>query len=143
MSGRDVVDKHWPFDGPHSDDSRADAATAIERLMRYLANATWRPAESGPGLYRLLGGIGAAVAHLDQVLGQLGEITGPALAEDRSMYDDRRDRAAADTVDTVVAQLGEARRALASSGARLMLAAQTASHLGHDQLPADDRAVSW
>lgn len=114
--GRELVDKHFPYDGPHSDDSVLEAAKTVDQLTRYLANAT------GPGIgkhtltcgadvYRVLGQISGALANIEQVLGQLADAATRTSA-DPLAYDDRRDRPASQTAVELVAELTAARKLL-------------------------------
>lgn len=129
MAAYEIVEKNWPYDGPHTDDTIADAATAVERLVRYMANATYQPIESGPALHRMLSSLSSALYMLDQVLGQVSAGAESTLAEDPTLYDDRHDRPGLDTALAVANAIEEARQGISS---RLHLAAQLASHLGHD-----------
>lgn len=55
----DVIEKAWPYDGPHSSESIISAAQGVAELVRYLNNATRTPA-------RL-----PYMGDVDAVLGQL------------------------------------------------------------------------
>lgn len=129
MNARSVVDRHWPYDGPHTDDTVADAALAIQRLCRYLANATYRPLSSGPALYRTLSRLNEASVSLEQALQQMASGAVTVLGDDETLYDDRRDRSGIDTVLAVASAVDDACQGMAR---RLELAAQLACHLGHD-----------
>lgn len=134
MSGTsEIVERHWPYDGPHSSGTVESAAEVIAGLVRYMNNATWNPQRlSAPGLYRVLSSLNSAVWGLDQLLNQLGAVVG-ALIEDPTLYDDRRDRPGADTARDVLAALITARDALADRPRRWIdQSAQLASRLGHD-----------
>lgn len=145
VSPRDVVEMYWPFAGPHSDDTVRGASTATDRLMRYMASATWQPLGSGTVLYQVLSNLSDVVRNLDQVLRQLGEITAGKLVNDESLFDDRRDRAGAATVTEVSAALALARGALEPAALRLRSAAQAACHFGHNVPVTVDNAeaVDW
>lgn len=66
----DFVRAHWHSDGPHTPESIASAATAIEELMRYLAHAT-RGDLDVPTLYAVTGSLAHATQISEQVLTQL------------------------------------------------------------------------
>lgn len=141
MDAYEVVEQHWPYDGPHSDESVESAATAVGRLVRYLNNATWpykKVVAGGPTLYRVLSSLNGAVYGLDQLLRQLQE-TARELAADESMYDDRRDRPARTTAIEAVAALGEAVLALGPLMRGVESATSLTCHLGHEQ-PARRRS---
>lgn len=128
MDARQIVERHWPYDGPHTNDRVAAAAEGIERLTRYMANATYQPVTSGPALYRTLSSLNDALYHLDQALRQVADSTSTVLADDPTLFDDRHDRPAEDTAVDVADAISEARQGIAG---RLQRAAQMASHLGH------------
>ncbi|WP_460391030.1 hypothetical protein [Actinophytocola sediminis] len=138
---RDAVEQYWPYDGPHTDDSLSGAAEAVERLTRYLANATWSPRleHPGPALFRAVSNLAGAMSHLDQVLHQVSVYASGPLAGDASLYDDRRDRPAADTASDMAVSLELAREAARQVAARLALACRAGVHLGHDESPARRR----
>jgi hypothetical protein len=130
----ELIERHFPFDGPHSDESVTDAAIAAERLVRYMNNATWpykKHVASGPAVYRVLSNINGAVYGLRQLLEQLQETT-RELAGDESMYDDRRDRPARTTAIEAVAALGEAVLALGPLTRGIEDATSLTCHLGHE-----------
>lgn len=135
MDAYELVEQYWPYDGPHSDESVEQAATAVGRLVRYLNNATWphkKHVASGPTLYRVLSQVNSAVYGLDQLLRQLRD-TATGLADDTSMYDDRRDRPAADTAVEASDALGEALSMLPSLTRAIERATNLACHLGHEE----------
>lgn len=66
----DFVRGRWNSDGPHTPESIAAAATAIEELMRYLAHATRRDLDV-PTLYAATGSLAHATQISEQVLTQL------------------------------------------------------------------------
>lgn len=95
-TGDDIIEQHWPYDGPHDDHSTVQAARAIEHLVRYLNNAT------GPGHrdtavpyastgYRVVTGVAGATGLLPQLLGQLVRFFTDQ-STDPTLYDDRRGR---------------------------------------------------
>ncbi|MGQ0577165.1 MAG: hypothetical protein ACT4RN_23630 [Pseudonocardia sp.] len=71
-----------------------------------------------------------AVWGFDQLCGPLGGFAA-ALAEDPTLYDDRRDRPGARTALTLAAELGELGPVLRELTRRLERAAGHASHLGN------------
>lgn len=131
-----AVERYFPYDGPHSRDSVADAVYGAAALIRYVNNAT------GPGngkrtlgwaatVYRVVGGVHAVVANLDQLLGQLVDAM-QRQASDPSLYDDRRDRSAAETAREVARRLDDARQRSHSVVAALETVRESSSHLGND-----------
>lgn len=129
----DIVERLWPFDGPHSSDTVTSAASTMAGLVRYMNNATWNPRLlPGPDLYRVLSSLNSVVHGLDQLLRQLTN-TLAELGNDPTLYDDRRDRPAALTAGEIAGHLAAAWDALAGEPrSRLKRAAGLASHLGHD-----------
>lgn len=136
LDGADVVQQHWPYDGPHSPDTVAAATEALPALVRYLANATG-PGNSAttlpyaPQTYRLLGELTDTVDRLDQLLDQLGQAT-DRHTNDPTLYDDRRDRSARSTTGGVRHHLEQAREAAAHLRGQLSAARSHAAHLGHN-----------
>jgi hypothetical protein len=127
-----IVEGHWPYDGPHSEESVELAAKVIAGLVRYMNNALWSVRPCGPSLYRVLSALNGAVYGADQLLDQLRGAA-VALAEDSTMYDDRRDRPAQRTARELAAELVDARQALADGPLRpIERAAGLACHLGHE-----------
>ncbi len=129
----EVIERYFPYDGPHSQDSVADAAWGAAALVRYLNNATWLPqtVDRGPTVYRVVGGVHALIARLDQLLGQLADAL-RRQAGDPTLYDDRRDRPGAPTALEVAHHLEQARAASHALTGALAAAHNVASHLGHD-----------
>lgn len=148
LTGSEVVDQHWPYDGPHSAETVTNAASALSALVRYLNNATGpgngrQSLRYAPHIYRTLGNLHSAVGGLDQLLGQLvGELE--RIAEDPSAYDDRRGTDAHEGTDVTARsaahKLSVARRPLASLREYVSDAWQQTSHLGHDLGSDDDSA---
>ncbi|HEV2779107.1 MAG TPA: hypothetical protein VGX25_06850 [Actinophytocola sp.] len=134
-SAYEIVERFWPYDGPHSSDTVTDAATAVGQLVRYMNNATWNPRLlNGPSLYRVLSSLNSAAYGLDQLLEQLAEAA-RTLAGDSTMYDDRRDRPASATALELAEAITAARRAFAGVPRReVERAAGLACHLGHDSV---------
>lgn len=116
VDGRELVGKHWPYDGPHSPDSVAEAARAMSELATYLGNAT------GPGngqhtlrygsqVYRVLGALKGALYSLGQVLDQLA-VAENRIGEDPLTYHEDRRTPPTDVTTEVVEQLTAARKLL-------------------------------
>lgn len=91
LDAYDVVEQHWPYDGPHSRDTVLEAARAVSGLVRYLNNAT----QPGTARYTLewantidsvVSNVKSAVYGLDQLLDQLSSAA-KAAAEDPTIYD--------------------------------------------------------
>lgn len=133
----DLIEEHFPYDGPHSRDTVLDAARVISGLVRYLNNATGpgngqETLQYGPTVYRLLGAISNATQGLDQLLEQVTDAL-DRVADDLTLYDDRRgDHTGGDTAHMAAALVEEARRTLVAPRQRLDHAWQVTSHLGHD-----------
>ncbi|MGQ0576172.1 MAG: hypothetical protein ACT4RN_18505, partial [Pseudonocardia sp.] len=90
----ELVERYWPYDGPYCAELTTAAALMVERLVRYLNNATFGkpaalPAASTAGY--VLASLQAAVFGFDQLCGQLGGVAAE-LAEDPTLNDHRRDR---------------------------------------------------
>lgn len=135
MDAYELIEKHFPFDGPHSDESVTEAATAVGRLVRYLNNATYpykKAVDSGPALYRVLSNVNSATYGLEQLLRQLSE-TAAELADSETMYDDRRDRPAKGTAVEAASHINSAMQALAPLTRALERATSLACHLGHEE----------
>lgn len=75
MDGAALVQRHWPYDGPHSPERTADALDALSALMRYANNATSTPHGLGlaPQVYTALGGLIEGTERLPQLCSQLGD----------------------------------------------------------------------
>lgn len=132
----EVVERYFPFDGPHSREAVVAAARGAAELVRYLNNATSpgndrRTVDRGPTVYRVLGGVHSLVDGLDQLLHQLAGAM-RELAGDPTLYDDRGDRPAAPAALAVADHLEQARVASHAVAAALDAARAAASHLGHD-----------
>lgn len=130
-----IIDEYWPYDGPHTPESVQSAGIAVDRLLRYIANATgpWNAQNTLPyaaSAYPVLGGIRDGVHHLPQILEQLKGFI-DTQAQDPSLYDDRRDRPAEETAYELSVELYEARHAAVVLGRRLSSARGIASHLGN------------
>ncbi len=131
-----IIHAHWHPDGPHTPESVRAAGAAIDELSRYLARATapWVQGLElrGADLYHLIGELRSAAGKVDQVLDQLAG-RAEQLADDPTLYDDRRDdHLAADTVHEAWTHLTATRGALTHVIGHLDHAHSAASHLGHD-----------
>lgn len=131
----ELVERHWPYDGPYSDEHTVSAALMIARLGRYLNNATQKrdglPYIAVVG--RLLVGLHAAVAGYQQLLVQLDRFVEREAETNPSVYDDRRDRPGAVTAHELGRDiLDDVLPALRSLTEALDIAARGASHLGSD-----------
>lgn len=91
-----MVEAHWPYDGPYGPEVTTAAATVIERLVRYLNNATGKPdalpyaAVAGS----VLASLHAAMARMEQLAAQLARFA---------------ERQAADPTCTTTGAIGRAR----------------------------------
>lgn len=128
--GYEVVEDHWPYDGPYGHYHTTSAAAAIERLVRYLNNATGKDAGLPwpPTSYQVLSEVAAAARGLDQLLQQIGERLEEV--DTSNAYDDRRDRPAEETIADVQVELDVSLGVLSTLADHLSRAANHASHLG-------------
>ncbi|MGD9528646.1 MAG: hypothetical protein AB7V44_17820 [Pseudonocardia sp.] len=130
----EVAEAHWPYDGPYDPELTTAAAVMVERLVRYLNNATTKPpalscaATAGS----VLASLHAAVFGLGQLVGQLAHFA-VEQAGDPTLYDDRRDRSGRLTALLLATELGEVGMAVRGLVDPLGRAAGTASHLGNDR----------
>lgn len=135
-----IVGEHWPYDGPYDPETTVAAATAIERLVRYLNNATQErsalPYAATAG--SVLSGVSSAVFGLEQLTRQLAEFL-ERQADDPTLYDDRRDRSGAATALDAVLELEELKPAVTALAGRLQRAASIVSHLGNEDPSFDLR----
>lgn len=127
----DVIETHWPYDGPHSDQKVKDAASMVSGLVRYMNNATHRPMRYAASANGVLGALTGAVYGLDQLTGQLAR-TLEHHAQDLSLYDDRRDRTGHQTALAAALQLGNARHAIAQLADALAAVREHTNHLGNE-----------
>lgn len=135
MNVDEVIAEHWHRDGPHSVESVASAALAVDALLHYLARATWDQATMprGGDIYRVVGELRSGLGRLDQVLEQMGRHA-YALSSDPGLYDDRRDgRDPRRTAKEAAAHLGRVREGLSGVLADLDAAHSAVAHLGSDQ----------
>lgn len=131
-----IIERYWPYDGPHSPDSVHAAMIAVGYLLRYVNNATgpWNAKSTLPyaaSADRVIGFVASSVHHLPQLLSQLEQFIEDQ-AGDPSLYDDRRDRPGSVTARELVDELQQARRDVAALADRLSNAAALSSHLGND-----------
>lgn len=136
MDTSDLIEEHFPYDGPHTPTRVGDAASCVDDLTRYLANATYpnKPVtEWAPAIRRVAGQLSNGVGHLPQVLGQLARAL-DKLADDPSMFDDRYSNAfpASDTARSASDELRLAAQQAELLYARLAAAGGHLYHLGHD-----------
>jgi len=132
----ELVERVLPYDGRHSAETVVEAASGLRALVRYLNNATgpWNPAQTlryAPTVGDVLCGVEAAVDGLDQLFDQLANALDP-LADDPTLYDDRRDRPAAGTAREAAGYVRSATRDAAELADALDVASSFTSHLGHD-----------
>jgi hypothetical protein len=130
-----IVEEHWPYDGPYSPEHVRQAAVAIERLGRYLNNATGKPGslEDVTDVSELVGLLNGAVYGYGQLLDQLERFLDKR-AQDTSarLYDDRRDREGWQTAADLSARLADARGLLDPLANALDGAHSIASRLGEE-----------
>ncbi|WP_300007463.1 hypothetical protein [Pseudonocardia sp.] len=128
----EVVEAYWPYDGPYGPEQTVVAAVMVERLVRYLNNATQKrtalpyPATAGS----VLASLHAAVFGLQQLVGQLARFA-EVQAGDPSLYDDRGDRPGSETALALVVELEDIGPAVVELAQRLGRAAGLADHLGN------------
>lgn len=133
--GAEVVEQHWPYDGPYGHYRTGAAAAALERLVRYLNNATGKasalpyPSTAGD----VITDVRAAAHGLDQLLTQLADFYERQAWDNPNLYDDRSDpdHPASDTAHNLAGALESARAIAGQLAAQLEHAAGYASHLGH------------
>ncbi|QLY33291.1 hypothetical protein H0264_14565 [Nocardia huaxiensis] len=121
INGVEVVQRHWPLDGPYTAESIVAATDAIGELHRYLAHATIGSARNAlpnaPGAYPLFGNL-AYSAHIHgEVLRNLSRWAGDLAGDSSLRHDEYRgpDQTPARTAAQDAA--GELRRAAGSSEA--------------------------
>lgn len=111
-----IVERHWPYDGPHDAEAITSAGEAVAELPRYLSNATLtRRGVLAPDLYVLLGTLDESLGSLRQLTRQLGQSV-EGYSQDTALRTDR------DPTDHARAQLAakHAGRALHRLLARLV-----------------------
>lgn len=137
MDFTDLVDEHFHVDGPKDADQIVMALRSAARLMRFVNHATLpgtRHLQYGPQVYRAIGAFKETISLAGQAAQQLGHAA-EALADDPTMYDDRRTAAfpARTTALTVsVIMTDEVPGPLADVVRDLNEAHAHACHLGHD-----------
>lgn len=85
----DLIEEHWPYDGPHSDDKIVDALSAAVQLVRYANNASQRRLRYAASVYSAASMTHSLVAGLEQLLTQLAASLRQMAADDPDLYDDR------------------------------------------------------
>lgn len=146
MPGEDVVDQHWPFDGPHSATRTTDACDGLARLVRYLDNATSSPVGLGSAqeTYHALGGLADTAGRLPQLLHQLSAWTNE-LAKDTSLGHDafkaEGPKPAAETATRAATQLDDAVTHANRLYETLSAAHEHLSHLYHRPTPLAEEGV--
>lgn len=130
----DIVEEHFPYDGPYSPERTVAAALLIARLSRYLNNATQKPdalpwAATAGAVVRELAD---ATALQRQLLDQLALFL-YRQAADPTLYDDRRDRPGADTAREFIELLYAAEDARIGYEDALREASRAGSHLGNSE----------
>ena len=91
LYGTEVVESHWPMDGPHGPELIESAAVALAELVRYLNRATLPSAQvlgEAPHGAGLLGSLATAAQRERQLCQQL-EAWAHQLAADPSLQHDR------------------------------------------------------
>ena len=129
----ELVEQHWPYDGPYSDELTTAAALMIARLGRYLNNATQKrdglPYIAVVG--RVLAELHASVAGYEQLLVQLAGYVEREAETNPSVHDDRYDRPGAATARELVGDLrDDVLPAIRSVADALDVAARGGYHLG-------------
>lgn len=132
-----IVEAHWPFGGPHTEESVESAAEAMCGLARYLVNALWTVSPSAPSLRRLLSFLVTADHRVGEVLEML-VTEAHRLAQDPTLFDERRDRPGSQTAIEVVEHINDAQVRYSGGRGALEKAWAAASYLGHDTVPVGD-----
>lgn len=136
-----VVDTHWPYDGPHDDDHTVQAARALPHLVRYLNNATGPGHQSSALPYaaaadRVLANVAGAIGLLPQLLDQLAGFLTDQGRNDPTLHDDRRYGPNAQSAPVTAAEaaidLKEAGLVARRLAAVLQAARARTVHLGND-----------
>lgn len=114
--GRELVNKHFPYDGPHSFDTVIQAARAMDELAEYLGNATGpgngkHTLQYGAHVHRVIGALSGALGSLGQVLDQLATAE-KRVGADPTAYDDQRKTPPATIAAEVAEHLAAARALL-------------------------------
>lgn len=68
----DAIEERWPYDGPHSPETIINAAQGLERLVRYMDNASQYPSlfDQPWQVHDMLLAVHGALYGLDQLLDQ-------------------------------------------------------------------------
>lgn len=132
----DIVERFFPYDGPYSPERTGEAATLVERLVRYLNNATTKSdaLEHAGDIGHVISGLAAADHGRDQLHRQLAERL-HRIAQDPLLYDDRRDRPGVTTVGVASNHLFAATVGVRGAARGMSAASDALSHLGHDDPP--------
>jgi hypothetical protein len=129
----DVVDRYWPYDGPHTPEKATAAAVALSGLVRYLNNATLpgrNTLPDGGSVHRILVEIDSVIHRLPQLLGQLSTAAAQ-LTHDPTLYDDRSGLNAIATASGIALALDSIKQTARGLGDQLTVVTQEASHLGN------------
>lgn len=125
-----IVEEFWPYDGPHSRETMASAATMAAELVRYLNNSTQYGVHEAPTLWRIVAQVSTAVDRFDQLLDQLRRAA-QALADDPTLYDAGRGEPADAVAGELASWLNTARRLNRPLMYALDQASSVSSRLGH------------
>ena len=130
----ELVQRYWPYDGPYDLERTTAAAAMVERLVRYLNNATTKPSALPYAAVAgsVIGSLHAAVAGMEQLTRQLARFA-TAQAQDPSLYDDRGDRPGAQTATELAAALTDCGAAVVELADRLARARRISYYLGNDR----------
>ena len=139
VNARLVVELNWPYDGPHTADLITSAGLALEYVMRYLNNATRRPAalEWAATTTNVLGSLHAVASLQRQLLLQQIAALEWQLRPDNPtplyLWDESSNwfRSPQDAVNFVVARLKEAEADAQGLQRTLQQAASGAGHLAN------------
>lgn len=142
-TGADVVERHWPYDGPHDPGTIADALQAAAALLRYACNASQRPAAVGlaPEGYRTLGELQDIAERLPQLLGQLGQWGTQTAADSSLRHDEYRGESAERSAAAAMADARHVAELLRTSAEQhaegliedVLAARGELAHLYHDE----------
>lgn len=136
MSVSEMVEQQLPVGRGYSPERAQDAAETVGYLVRYLNYATGpfgacQTLRFASDAYRLMSDIGEAVRGLDQLLAQV-RMDLAVKSTDPSLYDDRRDRPAAQTAEVARVTLAKARGSVGVLVADLSRVSDLMAHLGND-----------
>lgn len=130
----DLVEKHFPYDGPHSAEKLEEAADCLANLVRYLNNATrpgYQTLKHVATIYPILGAMNSTIHGFDQLLEQLNTAC-QRFVDDPTVYDDRGVRPASDTVKELSSHLVSLKKILGGVTTNLEITHLVASHLGNN-----------